>query len=147
MQTGLGRTGRLFACEHSGVQPDLLCLAKGLAGGVPMGAVLCGARIPDAVSLHGSTFGGNPLACAAALAMLEVLEADGLVERSARLGESFRAALRGLAHPAVREVRGLGLMVGVELPGRRRRSCAVCRSGACWPCPPGARWCASCRRW
>ena len=117
VQTGLGRTGRLFAVEHAGVVPDLLCLAKGLAGGFPMGAVLCGAPIPDAVSLHGSTFGGNPVACAAALAVLEVLESDGLVERSARLGETFRAALRGLAHPAVREVRGLGLMVGVELAG------------------------------
>ncbi len=117
VQTGCGRTGRLFAVEHSGVVPDLLCLAKGLAGGFPMGAVLCGARIPDAVSLHGSTFGGNPVACAAALTVLEVLAADDLVHRAARLGEAFRTALGGLGHPAIREVRGLGLMAGVELAG------------------------------
>jgi acetylornithine/LysW-gamma-L-lysine aminotransferase len=115
VQTGFGRTGRLFAVEHSGVTPDLLCVAKGIAGGFPMGATLCGARIPAAPTLHGSTFGGNPLACAAALATLETLLDEGLPGRAERLGTAFRASLGALRHPSIREVRGLGLMVGVEL--------------------------------
>jgi acetylornithine/LysW-gamma-L-lysine aminotransferase len=115
VQTGFGRTGRLFALEHFGVTPDILCLAKGIAGGVPMGAVLAGERVVARPGHHGSTFGGNPLSCAAAAAVLDVMRRDSLPARADRLGGSFRAALLGLVHPRVREVRGLGLMVGVEL--------------------------------
>ncbi len=116
VQTGIGRTGRTFAYQHFGLQPDLVCLAKSLAAGVAMGAVLIGERlgaIPGRV--HGSTFGGNPLASAAANAVLDVLEEEQLCERAARLGASLQEKLRALDSPHVREVRGLGLMVGVEL--------------------------------
>jgi acetylornithine/LysW-gamma-L-lysine aminotransferase len=116
IQTGLGRTGRLFAAEHHGLEPDLLCLAKPLAGGVPMGAVLIGERVGELPKkVHGSTFGGNPLACAAALAVLEVMERERLPERAARLGAHALGRLRALRGPAVREARGLGLMLGLEL--------------------------------
>ncbi len=116
VQTGCGRTGRFFAAEHHDLRPDLLCVAKALAGGVPMGATLLGERVgrlPDRV--HGSTFGGNPLACAAALATLRVLEEEQLSERAATLGRRLMAGLRALDAPSIREVRGLGLMVGVQL--------------------------------
>jgi acetylornithine/LysW-gamma-L-lysine aminotransferase len=116
VQTGFGRTGRLFAMEHYGLQPDFLCVAKSIAGGLPMGATLIGERVgmlPPHV--HGSTFGGNPLVCAAALASLDVIEEQGLVQRSAELGAWFVEQLRQVRSPLVREVRGLGLMVGVEL--------------------------------
>jgi acetylornithine/LysW-gamma-L-lysine aminotransferase len=116
VQTGIGRTGRMFAYEHHDLRPDLVCLAKSLAAGVPMGAILIGERvgaIPKRV--HGSTFGGNPLACAAALAVLETVEAEGLCARAERLGAKTRAGLEALNASAVREVRGLGLMIGVEL--------------------------------
>ncbi len=122
VQTGMGRTGRFLAGEHAGLRPDLVCLAKGLAGGVPMGAVLIGERVGRLPPLsHGSTFGGNPLACAAALATLETLEQEDLVARADRLGRWFQGALRQVVadYPALlREVRGRGLMVGVVL--RRR---------------------------
>jgi len=115
VQTGFGRTGRMFACEHDGVVPDLLCTAKGMAGGFPMGAVLCAGHLEVPVGRHGSTFGGNPLACAAALATLDVIEREGLAERARILGDLFRGRLADIASPLVREVRGRGLMVGVQL--------------------------------
>lgn len=116
VQTGLGRTGKLFACQHHAVAPDLLCLGKGIAGGVPMGAVLIGARVPALPQgVHGSTFGGNPLACAAAVAALEYIVGEDLAGRAERLGQWLLGRLRELASPKVREVRGLGLMVGIEL--------------------------------
>jgi acetylornithine/LysW-gamma-L-lysine aminotransferase len=116
IQTGFGRTGRLFACEHHGLAPDLLCVAKAMAGGVPMGAVLIGERLPPLPKkVHGSTFGGNPLACAAALATLDVLARERLPERAARLGERALGRLRELRGGAVVEARGLGLMLGLEL--------------------------------
>ena len=114
VQTGFGRTGTLFACEQF-VEPDMLCLAKSLAGGIPMGAVLCNDRIKVPVKSHTSTFGGNPLACAAALASLDVIQTDGLVEKSRTLGEYFLTKLRELDSSKIREVRGLGLMLGIEL--------------------------------
>ncbi len=121
IQTGFGRTGRLWACEHAGIVPDLLCLAKGIAGGVPMGATCLGPRaqsIPP--GLHGSTAGGNPLACAAAIATLAEISERRLPERSARLGAILLERLHTLASasPLIREVRGLGLMVGIELRER-----------------------------
>ncbi len=116
IQTGFGRTGAMFACEHFGLEPDLLCVAKSMAGGLPMGAVLMGGRVgvlPPQV--HGSTFGGNPLACAAAVAAIDYLESEKLPERAAELGAWFLARLARIEAPVVREVRGLGLMVGIEL--------------------------------
>lgn len=116
IQTGFGRTGKMFAFQHHNLQPDLVCLAKSIGGGLPMGAVLISesvGRLPPQV--HGSTFGGNPLACAAALAVLEVFETEHLVERSAELGAWFLGKLREIQSPLVREVRGVGLMCGIEL--------------------------------
>ena len=120
VQTGFGRTGTLFAVEHWQVVPDILCLAKGIAGGVPMGAVVVNARVAQAVKPghHGSTFGGNPLACAAALAVLDIIEKDGLVEAARQKGTWLLQHLQRIEHPRVREVRGLGLMVGIELRER-----------------------------
>ncbi|MDH7486431.1 MAG: acetylornithine/succinylornithine family transaminase [Anaerolineae bacterium] len=116
VQTGFGRTGRLFACQHHGLEPDLLCLAKAIAGGIPMGAVLIGPRVGRLPGKgHGSTFGGNPLACAAALAAMRVIEEEALPQRAAELGAFFLSRLRQVASPLIREVRGLGLMVGIEL--------------------------------
>lgn len=119
VQTGIGRTGRIFACEHSGVQPDLLCSAKSLAGGIPIGAVLIGSRVGALpTGLHGSTFGGNPLACAAALAALHALQFEQLPQRAERLGSDLMQTLRAANLPGVREVRGLGLLIGLELKSK-----------------------------
>ncbi|GAB4519808.1 MAG: aspartate aminotransferase family protein [Anaerolineae bacterium] len=117
VQTGFGRTGRWFAVEHYGLRPDLMALAKGIAGGVPMGAVLMTKAVAEKITpgVHGSTFGGNPLSCAAALAAIDVIERERLPQRAAELGEYFMERLRRIESEKVREVRGLGLMVGVEL--------------------------------
>ncbi len=127
IQTGFGRTGYLFGHQYDGVQPDLMCLAKSIAGGLPMGAVLMGEQVGELPSAsHGSTFGGNPLACAAGLAVLEVLnhrdaentEID-LIARARVLGEQVMAHLSEyLPEKAVREVRGRALMIGIELRGK-----------------------------
>lgn len=114
VQTGFGRTGTMFACEQF-VVPDMLCLAKSLAGGIPMGAVLCNDRIKVPVKSHTSTFGGNPTACAAALASVDVIEKEGLVEKSKILGDYFLQELRRIESDKIREIRGLGLMLGIEL--------------------------------
>jgi 4-aminobutyrate aminotransferase len=119
VQTGLGRTGKMFAVEHWGVVPDILCLAKALGGGLPLGAVLAKAEIVDAwpPGAHGTTFGGNPVACRAGLAALQILLRDGLVDHAARLGafvqERLRAAQEAL--PMIGDVRGKGLMAAAEL--------------------------------
>lgn len=135
IQTGLGRTGRTFACDHEGVTPDLYVLGKALAGGCyPVSAVV-GRR--EVLGLfepgsHGSTFGGNPLGCAVARAALAVLRDEGLAERSATLGAWLLDEVRGAvgAHPDVVEVRGRGLMVGIELRGAARPYCeALMRRG------------------
>ncbi|MGQ9710088.1 MAG: aspartate aminotransferase family protein [Anaerolineae bacterium] len=121
VQTGLGRTGRMMACQHYGLEPDMVCLAKGLAGGLPMGAVLIGPRVGELpVGVHGSTFGGNPLSCAAALATLQVIQEESLPARAAALGEFFLSRLRRISSPLIRDIRGLGLMVGIELRRRGR---------------------------
>lgn len=126
VQTGMGRTGRWFACEHFGVLPDILCLGKALGGGVPMGAVIWREALGTLpAGIHGSTFGGNPLACAASRAVVRVMERDDLPGRAARLGEKLLADLHALRSPLIREVRGRGLMVGVEL---RRRATQVLRA-------------------
>ena len=116
IQTGFGRTGALFAFQHYGLQPDLLCLAKSIGGGIPMGAALFQERLGELPqSVHGSTFGGNPLACAASLAAIDFIETNHLVERSKELGGWFQAELSKIQSPLIREVRGKGLMVGIEL--------------------------------
>jgi acetylornithine/LysW-gamma-L-lysine aminotransferase len=119
VQTGFGRTGRLFACQRWGVTPDILCLAKAIAGGVPMGAVLLGSAVGNIQpGVHGTTFGGNPLACAAALATIDYITAHDLVAEAERKGNWLRAQLEALEAPVIRQVRGLGLMIGIELRQR-----------------------------
>ena len=120
MQTGFCRTGRFFACEHHGVEPDILCLAKAMAGGVPMGAVLTGDKVRAEVGMHGSTFGGNPLACAASLSTIEVMEREGLAEQASTKGARFADSFGRRTSPKVRDVRQIGLMIGIELKERAR---------------------------
>ena len=116
IQTGFGRTGRMFACEHLGVLPDILTMAKGIAGGIPMGAIGIDRRVGEIEKLsHTSTFGGNPLACAAATAAIDVLVDQDLPKQAAEKGEYFFERLRAIADPRIREIRGLGLMIGIEL--------------------------------
>ena len=119
IQAGLGRTGRLWACDHWNTAPDILCLAKGIAGGVPMGATIVRQDILASMSKgeHSSTFGGNPLSCAAGIATLHALTQDGLIENSEKMGNYFREGLEKLKakHTIIREIRGKGLMIGVEL--------------------------------
>ncbi|KAF6245247.1 acetylornithine/succinylornithine family transaminase [Nitrosopumilus sp. b2] len=119
IQAGLGRTGRLWACDHWNTAPDILCLAKGIAGGVPMGATLVRPDILAAISKgeHSSTFGGNPISCAAGIAALKSITEDGLIENSEKMGKIFREGLEKLKenHTMIREIRGKGLMIGVEM--------------------------------
>jgi acetylornithine/LysW-gamma-L-lysine aminotransferase len=116
IQTGFGRTGRMFACEHFGVLPDILAMAKGIAGGVPMGAIGIDRRVGEIEKQsHTSTFGGNPLACAAAVAAIDALVNEDLPVRAAETGAYFVERLRAIATPRIREIRGLGLMIGIEL--------------------------------
>ncbi len=116
IQTGIGRTGKMFAYQHYGLEPDILTCAKSMAGGLPMGAALLNAKLGKLPpQVHGSTFGGNPLACAASLAALDYVESNHLPERAAELGAWFQNELKGIQSPLIREVRGLGLMVGIEL--------------------------------
>ena len=116
IQTGFGRTGRLFACEHFGVLPDIITMAKGIAGGVPMGAIGIDRRVGEIEKQsHTSTFGGNPLACAAAVAAIDVLTGEDLPRRAAETGAYFVHRLREIESPRIREIRGLGLMIGIEM--------------------------------
>jgi len=131
VQTGVGRTGKLFAYEHTGITPDIITLAKGLANGVPIGAMLATDRVAAAFTpgAHGSTQGGNPLACAAALAVLETVLEDGyLLENCRRMGERLIGGLRALAprHTAIVETRGVGLLVGLALSVPARPVAMAC---------------------
>jgi 4-aminobutyrate aminotransferase len=121
VQTGFGRTGRPFAAETFGVAPDVVLFAKGVASGLPLGGIMAGAELMDRWpnGTHGSTFGGNPVACAAAVATIEVLEAEGLCDRAVALGDRARTAVRAMRSPAVVDVRGVGAMIGVELVDKR----------------------------
>ena len=119
IQSGLGRTGSMWASNHWETVPDIMCVAKGIAGGVPMGVTLVR---PDILSVmkkgeHSSTFGGNPLSCAAGTATIQALTQDGLIENAKNMGQKFRQGLEELKskHKIIREVRGKGLMIGVEL--------------------------------
>ncbi|WP_161887776.1 aspartate aminotransferase family protein [Pontibacter russatus] len=113
VQTGYGRTGKFFAHQHAGIQPDLITIAKGMGNGFPIGGVLINPKIEAKHGLLGTTFGGNYLACVAALAVLEVMEEEKLMENAQHMGNRLIQELRQL--PGVREVRGEGLMIGVEL--------------------------------
>lgn len=126
IQSGLGRTGKLFAYMHDGAKPDVVILGKALAGGFyPVSAVLASWEVLRVYRPgdHGSTFGGNPLACAVARAALRVLREEKLVERSAELGAYFLCLLRNLRNPDLKEVRGKGLWIGIELHGPARPYC------------------------
>ena len=126
IQTGLGRTGRFLACQHEGVQPDVLVLGKALSGGVyPISAVVSSSEILGVFrpGSHGSTYGGNPLACAVARAALRVIQEERLAERSAELGAWLLDQLRQLHHPHIREIRGRGLLIGIELSVPARAYC------------------------
>jgi 4-aminobutyrate aminotransferase len=119
VQSGMGRTGKLWAVEHMDVEPDVVVAGKGIASGMPLGALIA----KDAVmtwtkGTHGSTYGGNPLSCAAAIATLDVIREEGLLERAAKVGDLLANGLRDLQtrQDAIRDVRGLGLMIGVDLP-------------------------------
>jgi ornithine--oxo-acid transaminase len=118
VQTGLYRTGTLTACEHYRVKPDILCLGKALSGGFyPISAVLAKKQIMDVLTpgTHGSTFGGNPLACAIGMKALQVLEKEKMGENAQILGEYFRKKIMNLGHPCVKDVRGIGLLNGIEM--------------------------------
>ena len=118
IQTGFCRTGRMFAVEHSGVQPDIMCVAKGIAGGVPMGAALFSDKIKPVVGMHGSTFGGNPLACAVADATIGHLVEHDLAGRAAESGAYFAELFERSRPDCVRQLRQFGLMIGIELKER-----------------------------
>jgi LysW-gamma-L-lysine/LysW-L-ornithine aminotransferase len=116
IQSGLGRTGKWLAIEHAGVIPDIVVLGKGIGGGIPMGVTTWNASLGAfAPQTHGSTFGGNPLACAASRALLALIKEENLVQRAAELGDWALGRLKRLKNPLIREVRGLGLMIGVDL--------------------------------
>ncbi|WP_328918054.1 MULTISPECIES: acetylornithine transaminase [unclassified Streptomyces] len=117
VQTGIGRTGHWFECQAQGVEPDVVTLAKGLGGGLPIGATLAFGPAADLLTpgAHGSTFGGNPVACAAALAVLDTIEADGILDNVKRQGEKLRQGIEALRHPLVDHVRGSGLLIGIVL--------------------------------
>ncbi|CAN5363811.1 acetylornithine transaminase [soil metagenome] len=124
VQTGVGRTGVFFAHQHDGVTPDVVTLAKGLGAGLPIGACLAIGATADLLTpgLHGSTFGGNPVCTAAALAVLKTLAADDLIARAGVLGKTLSAGVEGLNHPLVDHVRGKGLLLGIVLAAERAKA-------------------------
>lgn len=131
IQTGLGRTGQRFACDHEQVRPDAYILGKALSGGFyPVSAFVSTKDVMDVFTpgSHGSTYGGNPLGCAVARTALRVLEDEGLTERAAELGDWLMSELRSLRHPEIREIRGRGLMVGIELTGPARPYCEALKA-------------------
>jgi LysW-gamma-L-lysine/LysW-L-ornithine aminotransferase len=119
IQSGLGRTGKMWAGQNWNTTPDIMCLAKGIAGGIPMGLVLAKQEIMDTMKLgeHSSTFGGSPIACAAGTATMEALIDDKLIDNAAKMGVHFKEGLNRLQekHKIIRQVRGIGMMLGVEL--------------------------------
>lgn len=126
IQTGFGRTGQRFACDWEGVQPDMYIMGKALGGGVmPISAVAADEEILGVFEpgSHGSTFGGNPLACAVSIAALDVLQEENLVERSRTLGQYFKNELEKIQNPVIKEVRGKGLFLGMELHEPARSYC------------------------
>lgn len=131
IQAGLRRTGKMFACDWEEVEPDMLILGKALGGGVmPISCVVANSDILGVFNpgSHGSTFGGNPLACAVSLASLEALEDEKLAERSLELGEYMMQELRSIDNPKIKEVRGKGLFIGVELTESARPYCEALKA-------------------
>jgi acetylornithine/N-succinyldiaminopimelate aminotransferase len=130
VQTGMGRTGKLFAYQHAGIKPDIVTLAKALGGGLPIGAMIARSEIATVLTpgTHGSTFGGNPVASAAALGVLDALEHDGVIANAAEVGGYLMKRLREIAKdcPDVREVRGLGMIIGVVLKHEARGTIEAC---------------------
>ncbi len=143
VQTGVGRTGEMFGFEHTGMRPDILTLAKGLGGGVPIGAML--ARETVAASFgpgtHGCTFGGNPLSCTAALSVLDVIEQEGLLENVRAQGRRLLSGLKALQriHPVIREIRGQGLLIGAELDCNVADIITCCREAGLLLLPAGPK--------
>jgi predicted acetylornithine/succinylornithine family transaminase len=130
VQTGIGRTGKLFAWQHANVKPDIMTLAKALGGGLPIGAMIARSEIAQSLTpgSHGSTFGGNPVSCAAALAVLDALEQDGALENARSVGGYILERLRAFAKgcPRIAEVRGLGMMIGIVLHGEAKSAAEAC---------------------
>ncbi|MFA5297211.1 MAG: acetylornithine transaminase [Lutibacter sp.] len=116
IQCGIGRTGKMFAKEHFGVEPDIMTLAKAMGSGVPIGAILSNEKVSSAIEFgdHGTTFGGNPLVCAASLATLEVIETENLMQQAEEKGKWIVARISSFENPDIKEIRGMGLMIGVE---------------------------------
>ncbi len=138
VQTGFGRTGKLFAIEHYSVKPDLLCLAKSIAGGLPMGAVLFNSAVKNIQpGLHASTFGGNPLACAVATTVLDVLLSEDLPAQAAQKGVYLLNKLNAIQSPLIREIRGVGLMIGIELKKKVSPYLRVLEEGGVLALPAG----------
>jgi acetylornithine/LysW-gamma-L-lysine aminotransferase len=119
IQTGMGRTGKMFACQHTGVEPDIMCISKGIANGLPLGVTMAREDVMSALSVgdHTSTFGGGPIPCAAAAATIDALLEEHLIEKSALEGKYLLDRLRqmGSRYKTIREARGMGLMIGIEL--------------------------------
>jgi acetylornithine/N-succinyldiaminopimelate aminotransferase len=130
VQTGMGRTGKLFGYQHAGIKPDIVTLAKALGGGIPIGAMVARSEIASVLTpgTHGSTFGGNPVACAAALAVFDALEQDGAIQNAAEVGNYLISRLREIARgcPNVREVRGLGMIIGIVLKHEAKPAVEAC---------------------
>ncbi len=125
IQTGFCRTGKFFACDHFDLQPDIMTVAKAMGGGMPIGAALLNSDFDVGPGMHGTTFGGNPLACAAALAAINIYQSERLDERAAELGEYFEARLREKELSQVRAIRRLGLMIGIELKHKVQEKLAL----------------------
>ncbi len=138
IQTGVGRTGKWLACEHHQLSPDIIALAKSIGGGLPMGVTAWPKRIGSfKAGIHGSTFGGNPLACAASRAVIQVVAEEKLVERAAYLGGWLLDELQALPSKQIREVRGLGLMIGLELKGKVTPVLQTLAERGVWALPAG----------
>jgi len=138
VQTGFARTGEMFACQHFQLRPDIMCLAKSIAGGFPMGATLVNEKVMVKVGQHGSTFGGNPLACAASLTAIRVMKHEDLAGNAARLGALFKRALEEANLPVVRDIRQMGLMIGVELKVKARTAITAMMERGILTLPAGA---------
>ncbi len=138
IQTGFGRTGKLFATEHLTILPDMITLGKALGGGIPMGALVWDGSLGTfKAGLHSSTFGGNPLACAASRAVIQVMQSEQLPERAALMGQWFIAELQKMEAKQIREIRGLGLMIGVQLRGRGTKVLKALAGEGVWALPAG----------
>jgi acetylornithine/LysW-gamma-L-lysine aminotransferase len=137
VQTGFGRTGKLFACEHFDILPDIMCISKAMAGGFPMGAVLCSDKVRISTGKHGTTFGGNPLACAASLATIDYIEGNNLVQESYEKGTYFSEEFLKQDLPVVRELRQIGLMIGIELKEKSQKYIEVLQNEGILVIPAG----------